>query len=372
MQATASKMQTFFGICRSQSNRPVAGRIVFAENRSLAGKDSFLAVIRSPEDLNGLERDSMVGIIQLGNHDLSSRVARELSCPLLFLPDLPAEISGKIALLDSSCGALFVSPDIGIFNRLMHRMCSHRRTNVKPSLMLPNSKILRIGRILTPEDPIPASDMESALICASSYEEEDTLYERYRDLAELSVGTPLTVTVSCPRSRSDKYLLYSQLRALFRSAVFGSFSLLIKGILTPGDQITVLTEIRKIHDRLRWENREFNSAIPIGILLDSPLLLYERFSSEMRFCCLDIDRLWDLITGYSPRTDREAIEIFTQTIRQALCNQSLPCTSIITNRTASLSTVSSLWRSEEITDCFVPASLRPEVYDELSKILSDS
>ncbi len=371
MHAIASTMQTYTGVCRSPNSRPVAGRIVFAEEEPIFQKGSCLMVVRSLRDCIRLESNSLAGIIQVGAPEPPFQAIADLSCPHLILSDLPADAHGKIALLDPSHGALFVSPDIEVFNRLMHRLTPPSRSDVKPSLTLPNGKAIRLGTILSSESCFPSIETESALFSPpSAFEEEDTLYERYRDFAESSIGTPLTVTVSCPRVQADRSILRRQLRALFRSAVFGNFSILIQGILAPGDQKIILNEILAATDELTWEKREFNSAIPMGVLLDSPLLLYENRTSEAKFSCLDLDRLWDLTTGYSSRTDKEIYRAFALSLRDSLLKQCLPCTSVIANRVSSLWAISSLWNEWEISDCFVPLTLRSDAYDALSPILS--
>lgn len=367
MNATSSTMRTFVGTCHTFSDQPVAGRIVFFKNGALPEEDACLIVADSLSDTSVWESKNVVGVIQVGTAQLLETTEAP-PCPVLTLPDLPEECDGKIALLDPASGVLFVSPDIGVFNRLIPRLSASRPDS---PLTLPNGNHLRLGTIFTPRTCLPPFDPECMLLLPDTGEEEELLYERYRDLAERVIGLPLTVILPYARTSSDGDEFRHHVRALFRAAVYGNFSLLIKGILTQQELGFCFSELHRIADELKQDRREHNERIPRGILLDIPLLFHWTNWTGIDFLCLDLDHLWDLFTGYSPRSDWETRCAFLQALCDSHAHQSNLSTSLITNRLSCFPLLSSLCDDWSISNCYVPPHLLNTAQERLSEIPSN-
>ena len=133
-------------------------------------------------------------------------------------------------------------------------------------------------------------------------EYEESLYELYRDIAESAPGLGITVSVDTDRR------LAARLRALMRASVYGRFSLLFRGILSPNELQDSLREYSKAFCELEADGREFNGYISRGICVDTPSLLLRIPACDcIDFCAFDIDRLFRLMTGGADTLDGDTV-----------------------------------------------------------------
>ncbi len=353
MYASACTMQTFTGICHASDLRPVAGRIVFRKEAALLSNGTRFVVVHSPIDHSIELEENLAGIICVGDCSFSDPPV--MSCPVFYVSAFPCDCEGKIALLEPARGILYVSPDIGVCNRLFPHLSL-------PFPILPSGNRLRIGSVLSYDTPSSYPPAESLLLLPDlTVSEEDVLYERYRDLAENAFDIPITVMLSYSPKEMDEGRFLQQIRALFRGAVFGRFSLLIRGILTDTDWNVCREAFRKAENELTREMREHNGYIPKGILLDTPLLLNLDSLSDVDFQCLELDRLWDLQTGYSSHKDRKAESLFLKTLLDSAAQKSNLPSLILCYSSDWLTLLPKLCEGWRVTDCLVPPFLSARV-----------
>lgn len=137
--------------------------------------------------------------------------------------------------------------------------------------------------------------------CDGEYEEY--LYELYRDIAESAPGLDITV------STDADLRLSSRLRALMRASVYGRFSLLFRGIISPKELQAALMEYSKAFCELEADGREFNGYISRGICVDTPsLLLQKPYCDGIDFCALDAERIFRLMTGGTGISDYDTVK----------------------------------------------------------------
>ena len=122
---------------------------------------------------------------------------------------------------------------------------------------------------------------------------EDEAYERLCEVADASVGMPITAVLrfdGAPGEREQTFR--SRVRAVYRASVWGQFSLLCTGAAIPEHVHSISEAVRDAFCELESEGREFNGFIKKGIEIDAPLLLY-KFPTYLKFdfFCFDIDRL---------------------------------------------------------------------------------
>ena len=147
--------------------------------------------------------------------------------------------------------------------------------------------------------------------CVKNFEE--TLFEAYRDMAERAFGVPITVI-----AEYDVFFA-ERIRAILRGAVYGRFSLLIRGILCEKDLKNALFEINRVFCELETDGREFNGYIQRGICIDSPMLLRQNVSTDgIDLCVIDADRLISLMTNNSERTESYVLSLVADEIKAAL------------------------------------------------------
>ena len=147
--------------------------------------------------------------------------------------------------------------------------------------------------------------------CVKNFEE--SLFEAYRDVAERAFGVPITVI-----AEYDVFFA-ERIRAILRSAVYGRFSLLIRGILCETDLKKALFEINRVFCELETDGREFNGYIRRGICIDSPMLLRQSIHTDgTDLCVIDAERLISLMTNNSERVDTSVLSWVGNEIKAAV------------------------------------------------------
>lgn len=289
-------METYIGHCNTKQETPVVGKLIFPERGEFpATRGACLAVLPAGTPLP--EETEIVGAIRLDDPECPLETSAPLSCPVLTLPELPQRHHGQIALLDPRQATLFVSPDLVTVNRYAQAL----RSDPCPA-DCEHPPLHRSGIISSAEEMIrPHEDGWLLRLTSQESTDADALYDHCCEVADRAVGASVTVILPWDRQNTDSSALRDQLRALFRSAVYGRFSLLFQGPLTNEDCESCLRESHRAFCELESEGREFNGYIPKGVLIDSPLSLMTNLSlSAMDLLCFDLPRLGDCLTGKRP------------------------------------------------------------------------
>ena len=300
-----SAMQIFTGQCLSAASAPIIGRLIFPGDGTDSSGACLPVVSRLPAD-SRLEDPGTVGMIWIGDAPPAPDELTRISCPVLFLPQLPQSCRGRIALLDPACATLFVSPDLKTVNRYTSRLAVQPADGIRETFVLPNGKRLRLGIQLRSLFFAQEAEADGYLIDPDSFflphrEPEDGCYELLCDIAERAPGLPLTVIADLNRYTGSHERFHAHVRGLFRGSVYGNFSMVLRGILTEEELRQCLREIHRIFCELEIEGREFNGYIPKGILIRAPLLLTEEIAFDgVDFLCFDLERLYGLMTGNAP------------------------------------------------------------------------
>ena len=107
-------------------------------------------------------------------------------------------------------------------------------------------------------------------------EGEQRLYETLRAIAEESPEREISALVSCDQKEKTE----TQIKAVFRAAVYGEISLLFGDVFTNEDAEEAKECAQRSFRSLLEEGREFNGFIPKGILIDTPLALLSDISEK--------------------------------------------------------------------------------------------
>lgn len=135
----------------------------------------------------------------------------------------------------------------------------------------------------------------SMLFLSPEAGEEEGLYRFLRDEAEQSGERSLAVVLD---ARAEFFSV--QIRALFRAAVYGTFSLLYGGLLSHAALSDTLRTTHRVFCELLEDGREFDGYIPKGILIDAPIWLLSDLPTEgIDEWCLDLPRLLSGLGGAS-------------------------------------------------------------------------
>lgn len=308
-------MKIFSGVLSAGATGTVAGMLYFSGMTPAAGiphsMRTLIAVFgdAAPDEkrLELLDCPETVAVVCLGSPPqkallqlLQSRINRPL--PILLLPTLPGALHGKIAILESAAATLYVSPDLKILTR-------YRRTRFYGNPTVGKSDI-PVFPVLCENMPVVSgaggllADFAGYLNAPGKTPDnalrEEEYFERYRTLAEECYGRPITVLLSADRPEGA---VRSELRGLYRAAVYGDFSLLCAGLHTAGEIHACPEFLSRIFCDLRSEGHEVNGSLPRGILLDSPLILTtDRLPAGIDWVCTDTGRLISLLCGTASGT----------------------------------------------------------------------
>lgn len=301
----SSDMQVFTGQCTGGAGIPVIGRILFPDDTDRPSV-ARISVIDHTSAAWQTEERNTVGMIQIGDLPLECQERTSFSCPVLTLSQLPNHCKGKIALLDPKLATLFVSPDLKTVNHYTRRLARMPFADSQKQLWLPNGKRIRLGLYWQDLSASPLSEADGFImdpypLSPPSDESEERLYEWLRDIAEHSTGLPLCLILEAGRHAVKTENFSAQIRGLFRAAVYGNFSCLLRGLLTEDDIHQTMQQIHKIFCALESEGREFNGYIPKGIFIHSPLLLISELSFDgIDFLCFDANKLFSFMSDHAP------------------------------------------------------------------------
>ena len=296
-------MKILKGACSGCDGSAVIGRILLSDDAErLCHKEAVIAV--ADGDTPFLRRGGTVGIIRLSPCSAEADDA----CARIILPYLPVGCIGKIALLDTAAGALFVSPDISTVNKYLasstlsakkdtaYRLYStaYGRINIFPYFTADRDTSTETGCLWEP---------------SSKSLDEDELFEKYRDAAEASPSRAITVISKSKAGRAD------EIRAAMRSGVYGNISLLFGGIISECELTRALDILCHTFCELELEGREFNGYIPRGLLIDTPyMLLIAKDLRGMDFFVYDLPSIFSLAVSGTEELPEEPLTFLCELI----------------------------------------------------------
>lgn len=249
--------------------------------------------------------------------------------PFLILGRLSEEHNERVAILDSRTGTLFVDPDLDTLTRYARALRLPHGLSFSP-ILLSCSRAMPL--IPSPHALFCQATLLSADTLARTAEaEEESLFEALCELAEERIGAswilPLRVYDLHAKGRAE--WLRERLRALLRAGVFAPFSLLFEGLFCADEVRRVLQIWEEVCQELAAEGREYDRHLPIGIAIESLLLLHElRCCPHVDYACLDWDRLLRStlppFAGKAPAIENQAafcalLNEYTATLSLPLC-----------------------------------------------------
>ena len=166
-------------------------------------------------------------------------------------------------------------------------------------------------------------------VAPSPIETEENIFELLRDIAELFPDLHAVMIIKNPDVSGGTDALEftkAQIRALFRAAVYGNFSILCESVRTRSEYDRFSNVINKIFCELESESREFNGYIPKGILISSPLSAFCITDCAADFFCIDLDRLLPLMVDaytLSSHIRRESLVSLSKILNSAPPNKKI-------------------------------------------------
>lgn len=206
--------------------------------------------------------------------------------PYLILNDirtLDRAHSGKLALVDTKNGLLIIDPQLDTLNSYPQ-----------------SAKLSELNE--TPLSPylLKEKNGKGLLLNAEGAQKHGELFDLLTELAESPHAPPVTVELKLPKNGQERETFSESVEAIFRAAIYGSFSLLLSSYSSSADISAALGCMHEVFCSLEESGREFNGYIKKGLIIDSPLWLMRQ--SPMKkpdIICLDLEQLLPRLFGDS-------------------------------------------------------------------------
>ena len=196
--------------------------------------------------------------------------------PFIILHHPPQSLyfqGGKVALLDTESSVLIVDPSIETLNRYP-RLCT---CDVQSDVTLCDLQLHK-------------EQTKSKFLLEAPFPLE--LFEALTEVSERFGAPPITLSVSVPRSTREEETFCEVIDALFRAAVYGDLSVMLKDFTSDAELSHALSLMHSVFCRLQQEGREFNGYLKKGALISSPAQLMRRTRLwRPDFLCFELDTL---------------------------------------------------------------------------------
>lgn len=269
------------------------GRIYIFDRREASEAAGALIVclfdMPCESELDGLMAElSPVGMI-LSASAISPRLLEHLiesGIPYLILKDrFSSEYAGRVAMLDTERDVIVINPGLDAIGH-------YSRKSQRDELAAPCN--------LPPHRPEILMDADGKGIMAdiNALVRRKELYPALMEIAESFCGVPVAAAVTVPGRGETREGFCDMIESIYRAAVYGSFSILLKGYGGEADIKMALGDMHRVFCRLEEEGREFNGYLRKGIFIDSPVWLF-RVSPFLKAdtVCFDLDSITAHLLG---------------------------------------------------------------------------
>ena len=198
---------------------------------------------------------------------------------------LPCEYCGRVAMLDTQRDIIVIDPDV-------ETICDYSKRAL-PIAPLQQRTVCLPSEVLLFEENGGGIFVDADTMALSG-----DIYPQLMEVVESFCGMPVAVSLRVPIAEREREAFGNLVEGIYRAAVYGSFSLYLRGYDSEMTLKSALADMHRVFCRLEEEGREFNGYLRRGIVIESPVwLLRPSPFLKADAVCFDIDSITAHLMG---------------------------------------------------------------------------